>query len=361
MLNESAKESTVDTVEFIDSHSQLHTFLQRHATARTAVMLDTEFVRVSTYYPELCLIQLRIDLDIILLDTLAVTDLSALWPWLIQQEYVVMHSASQDLEILRQAGCPRLNNLFDTQLAAQLIGYAHQIGYARLVQQVLNVELDKGLSRFDWRTRPLPANTLQYAADDVRYLPAIFMHLQNELNTLERCTWATEEFQHQLNADEDATPDDQQWRRIKGMSKLPADAQARGKALATWREATARERNKPRGWIMHDNDLLEVATSGNYELFRQKISKQARNQPAASLKAVVNQSETLPANELLIDLKPLNLAEKSTFADLKQQVSAAAATLDIEPSIIANRKMLEQWARGNKPAKLNNGWRTTIL
>lgn len=354
-------ESHPPAARLLQTTAELTAFIQTHARHCSAVMLDTEFVRVSTYYPELCLIQLRTADDIVLLDTLKIGDLSGLWPWLLQQTYVVMHSASQDLEVLRLAGCPRLGNLFDTQIAAQLVGYAHQIGYAGLAKQLLNVDINKGLSRFDWRTRPLPNNALQYASDDVRYLPAVYAHLTNELETLDRTAWAAEEFQHQLDADANQIPDEQQWRRIKGMSKLTPAAQARGKIIAAWREQTARELNKPRGWIVADSDLLEISSQDNYELFRQKISKQARAQPTASLKALFQPIAPLSADELLVDLKPLDAAEKSTFAELKQQVATAAHELDIEPSIIANRKLLEQWARGQKPSKINQGWRNLVL
>lgn len=336
--------------ELIDSQIQLQDFLNHNSshqgTAELPIALDTEFVRVSTYFPKLCLIQIGTAEGIVLIDTLTIDDLAPLWNWLTKQPSIAIHAASQDLEVLRLNGCPRLTPLFDTQIAAGLCGYASQMGYAALAKQLLDVDIDKGMTRFDWRTRPLPTKARQYAADDVRYLPQIATKLEAELTALGRNDWLQEDCQHLLDADANVISNDEQWRRVRGIAKHDVHAQSRAKALASWREQRAHDKNKPRGWILKDQDLLAMAISGK--------------STNAHLQKLMDTAPPLPHPEYLIAQSVLNSAEKQRLEALKLQLESAAHELDIEPSLIANRKQLEQWAREARPQKLCNGWRKTV-
>ena len=151
------------------------------------ITLDTEFIRERTYYPQLCLIQVANESVIACIDPLALPDLAPLEALLADPQVLkVLHAASQDLEIFyhRMGRVPA--PLFDTQVAASVLGLGEQIGYGRLVQELLGVELDKSHSRTDWSRRPLEPEQLRYAADDVRYLLQLYPRMQTELASRRR-------------------------------------------------------------------------------------------------------------------------------------------------------------------------------
>jgi ribonuclease D len=163
--------------------------------------LDTEFLRESTYYARLCLVQLGNEHACVVVDVLALSSLKPLLEFILDRSRIkVLHAARQDLEVLVQAQTPDMGfepsvpgPLFDTQIAAGLLGLPGQIGYGDLLAKRLNVNLSKGLARTDWSRRPLSDEQLQYAADDVRYLGPLFQQLQVQLQGRGRYGWLEEE------------------------------------------------------------------------------------------------------------------------------------------------------------------------
>ncbi len=176
----------MENLNVIATDAALREFTAR-AESAAYLAIDTEFVRERTYFPVLCLIQVATDSELVLIDPLALSDLEPLWT-LFGNPLIpkILHAASQDLEVLLQAGCPMPVPLIDTQVAAALCGHGDQIGYANLVQIILGIELDKSMTRTDWSRRPLPKDALHYAADDVRYLYAVFEKLLADLESHQR-------------------------------------------------------------------------------------------------------------------------------------------------------------------------------
>jgi ribonuclease D len=222
--------------------------------------VDTEFERVSTYYPELCLLQLsNRDINAVV-DPLASISLKPLYTLLYDPGIIkVFHAARQDFELFYHLKRELPLPLFDTQIAAGLLGYDSQTGYANLVSELTGVELAKTQTRTNWKQRPLSQNQLLYAADDVIYLGQIYEILvarlreSGKMNLLEQACTA-------LNTPELYEPDpDQIWRKIKEARRLNGQPLEILKQLAAWREITARKENQPRKWILPDHVLLEMA------------------------------------------------------------------------------------------------------
>lgn len=222
--------------------------------------LDTEFTRERTYYARLCLLQIATpDESVHCIDPLAV-DMAPLAPLLADPAITkVFHAAGQDLEILNRIFGAPPTPVFDTQIAATALGLGEQMGYARLVEARLGIQLDKGHSRADWSQRPLTPALLEYAIDDVRYLARLYPELRAELAEHPGHDWATAE--HRRLADPAAYVSDPEaaWRRLR--PRPPLDGPGRGvlQALAAWREREAQHRDRPRGWVVNDNLLLELA------------------------------------------------------------------------------------------------------
>lgn len=226
----------------------------------TWLAVDTEFERVSTYYPELCLIQISNGIYTAVIDPLSINDLEPLFELLYQQSITkVLHSARQDLEIFFNIKGVVPTPLFDTQLAAPALGYAKGIGYGNLIKEVLGIELDKGHARTDWKKRPLTEEQLRYAADDAIYLGKVYEVFVKKLINVETLTSLNEQLAV-LAKPETYQPDpENMWKKIFAARKLEGKKLAVLKQLAAWREITARNQNRPRKWILPDQALIDMA------------------------------------------------------------------------------------------------------
>jgi ribonuclease D len=222
--------------------------------------LDTEFIREQTYYPQLCLIQVASTDQIACIDPLALPSLDPLLEVLYDPTVTkVLHAAYQDLEIFYYLCGAVPMPIFDTQLAASVLGYGNQVGYANLVQQMLGVELEKTHTRADWRRRPLPSAWLTYAADDVRYLQEIYLRQQAMVTGRGGMEALAEDFAALADPVRYQPQPQEAWRRIREHQRLRGVQRAVLRALAAWREEQAIRNDRPRRWILHDGPLLELA------------------------------------------------------------------------------------------------------
>ena len=208
--------------------------------------LDTEFIREKTFYPRLCLLQVANTQHLACIDVLALNDLSPLLDILYDPASTkVLHSAHQDLEIFYHLRGALPTPIFDTQLAATLLGLGEQIGYAALVKTLLKIDLDKSQTRTDWSCRPLDPAQLSYAADDVRYLGQIYQQQRQELEQRQRLDWLTEDFTALCDPARYRVDVDQAWQRIKGQQRLRGVQLAVLRTLAAWREQRASSLDRP--------------------------------------------------------------------------------------------------------------------
>jgi len=253
------KEATDLTPDYIDSTEALDRACRKLANA-SVLCVDTEFHRESTYYPEFALIQIASKEACYLIDPIAISDLSPLWTLMHNPDILkVFHAVRQDAEIiLKESGSLPLP-LFDTQIAAALLGFGLQVGFGNLVQRILGKALPKAESFTDWLRRPLRPAQIIYAADDVIYLMPVYQHLREQLQARGRLVWLEEE-QAILCSEETYTNDSENvfW-RVKGVNKLKPKQLAILRELAVWREQQAKKRDIPRRRIVGDEPLLALA------------------------------------------------------------------------------------------------------
>ena len=228
----------------------------------SVLAIDTEFERVNTYYPELCLVQLANGSETIIIDPLCINNLNPLYDLLYQESIVkVLHSAHQDLEIFFNIKGKVPSPLFDTQLVAPLLGYAEGIGYGNLVREVLSIELDKDQARTNWKQRALKQVQLEYAANDVIYLEKVYQIFSEKFKKLNDLSGYNERAARLLKPETYQPDPGILWKKIYAARKLKGSRLEIVKKLAAWREITARHKNRPRKWILSDHALIDIALS----------------------------------------------------------------------------------------------------
>lgn len=221
--------------------------------------IDTEFLRETTYYPKLCLLQMATDDEVAIIDPLSVDDLSVIAPLLEDERMVkLFHAGGQDIEILlREVGSmPR--PLFDTQVAAALLGHTQQIGYGALVHAVCGVTLKKTDSYTDWSQRPLSDSQIDYAADDVIYLPRVYRKMRSELESKGRLGWLAPDFEEMTNPAKYSEDPRLRYRRLKRVTQLDGRQLCAAREFAAWREEEAAKRDMPRKWLVSDEQIVEA-------------------------------------------------------------------------------------------------------
>lgn len=333
------------------------------------VALDTEFMRESTYFPKLCLIQAANAGACAVLDPLTLPDLAPLWQFLGDRARIkVLHAARQDLEVLatatRDPAVP--GPIFDTQIAAALLGHPAQIGYGSLVAERLGHTLAKGHTRTDWTRRPLAPEQLQYAEDDVRYLVPLYLDLRAALQAAGRLDWLYEETRELEGLDLHGADPDAAWRRLKGLDRLQPQQRATLKLLAQWREAAAIKHDKPRGWILADDALREIAerlpaTIRDLEDVRNVQPGVVRRRGEEILE-LIERGRADAVNEVAASNpprpQPQQLALVTKLMNLARETAQHAK---INAELLATRRDVEQLVFARRTEHLLSGWRREII
>jgi len=328
------------------------------------IALDSEFVRERTYHARLCLLQVASETGLACIDTLALPELGLLAEQLFQPGVVkVMHAAQQDLEIFQRLWERLPEPLFDTQIAAALLGQGEQIGYAALVKALLGVELDKSQTRTDWSRRPLSAAQLEYAAADVRYLGPLYRRQHQALAQSQRLEWLWAETAP-LTAAGNA-PTAEPWRRVKGHRNLHGVQLAVLQALAGWREQQAEARDLPRQWVINDDTLSTLARRlprNPEQLQRLGLDQRLLRRDGAALLALIRQARELPAEQwpVLPAWPALNDQQQALLERAQTLIRDCAQRYGLAAPLLATRRELETWLHGAEiPA--SGGWRATLV
>ena len=230
------------------------------AKAEGCLALDVEFIREHSYVPNLALIQLAVSDTCAIIDPLAVEDLSPLFELITSPQIPkILHAAGQDMEVLFWHSAQPPVRIFDTQVAAALVGLGEQLSYGSLVERLLGVPLTKGESYSDWLQRPLSLEQLEYALNDVRYLLPLYGILGKRLAEMGRTTWAEEECRKFEDTERYQRDPHILFRRIRRGHSLPPQGQAILRELVAWRDQEARERDRPPGSVLHDEQLVDIA------------------------------------------------------------------------------------------------------
>jgi ribonuclease D len=339
-----------------------------HLREQGLIGIDTEFNRTNTYRPQLCLIQLAGGVRVACVDVLAGLELQPLLEILSDDSGLrIFHAAKQDMEAFCLTFKTLPQPVFDTQIAAALLGYPPQIGYAALVKDLLDIDLDKGATRTDWSQRPLTAVQLRYAANDVLYLPEMHQILQTRLASEGRYEWVLQDSAALLDENLYVPPVEDAWLRIGRIPFLPVPAQARARRLTSWRESRARTVDRPRQWILSDRALLSLAAEDPQDA---SALSRIEDLPPALARKQGQQilTEITRANEdLRQGVTSFRQESKPTPPDprilkaLSDVVKITAKELDVAPEILATRKELGALIKGNTDLRVLTGWRKEII
>ena len=223
----------------IDDDSQLKAFVKRCCTS-PYMAIDTEFLREKTYYARLCLIQVAIEGEVAIIDPFAIKDITLLNDALTSPDVVkIFHASSQDIEILYHETGVVPRPVFDTQVAAALLGKSQQASYSSLVSSYCSVNLPKKDSFTDWSQRPLKDSQIRYAADDVVYLPQIYYDMVEVLNEKNRLHWLDEAFEEISSPEKYEIKPEERYRKLRRVNQLNAQQMAAAREFAAWRELKA--------------------------------------------------------------------------------------------------------------------------
>ncbi|MCH8861839.1 MAG: ribonuclease D [Proteobacteria bacterium] len=333
--------------------------------------IDTEFVRTSTYYSQLCLIQVADDHDAYAIDALAPgLDLTPFYDLLNNGDpMMVFHACRQDLEIFYLASGKLPHRLFDTQVAGMVCGFGESVGYETLVKTMTNGKLDKAIRFTDWSRRPLSHKQLDYALGDVTYLRKIYRKLSAELEKNGRATWLEEE----VAVLEDPRTYDMDvgdaWKRVKTRSSNRRFL-ARVRELATWRETEARRRDIPRNRVIRDEVLLQIAAHppDNYNALKnvRALPKRYHANPdkAKDILAGLARAEALAEDQLPDPPKERRKADKmaAVLDLLKIFLKYRGNDSGVAPKLIASARDLEELVLGNREdLALLKGWRHELF
>lgn len=332
------------------------------------VCMDTEFMRERTYYPRLCLIQVASEDVIALIDPLAFDELEPLEDLLGDPDVVkVLHSGVQDLEIFfyRMGRVPA--PVFDTQVAATLTGHPQQVGYGALVKHVTGETIDKSDTFTDWSKRPLSDTQIDYALNDVRYLPGIYSHLREHLGAEGRLGWLEEDFARLEDPRSYEIVPEDMWRRVKRASSLNRRQLAVLREVVAWREREAQRRNLPRKWVFRDESLVEVArrapkTRAELESIRGVTDKLAGRLYPAVLDAVGRGQEVPDERLPRLDSKAKRDISEGAVGLMGALVRFRAKQNKVAVPLLASREELERLASGERDdSPLLSGWRREIV
>ena len=351
----------------IDDSATLADFCARMAKARF-VAIDTEFMRENTFWPELCLIQVADENEAAAIDPMVSgLDMTPLLDLMTKNEDVlkVFHAGGQDIEIVYNLTGTTPHPLFDTQIAAMALGQGEQVGYSNLVDQWLGISLDKGARFTDWARRPLDKRQIDYAIGDVTHLAKIFPMMLDKLIKTGRGDWLDQEMERIADPKNYVTQPGDAWLRVKIASRKP-EVLGRLKALAAWREHEARNKNLPRGRIVKDETLGDLAlhpprTQADLSKVRGLSASWAGNDIGGRMMAALENAGPLSIDEMPAreDRKPGLGKDGALVADLlKLLLKIRAKESNVAPRLLARSDDLEMLAAGVRAdLSILTGWR----
>lgn len=332
------------------------------------IAVDTEFMRENTYWPDLCLIQVADENEAAAIDPKADgIDLTPLLELMTNNEDVlkVVHAGGQDIEIVCNLTGKTPHPMFDTQIAAMALGLGEQVGYSNLVDSWLGIHLDKGARFTDWGRRPLDKRQIDYAIGDVTHLAVIFPMMLDKLRKTGRGMWLNDEMERIADPANYVADPEVMWKRVK-IATRKAEPLGRLKALAAWRESEARHKNIPRGRIMKDETLADLAmhpprAQQDLAKVRGLSTSWAGNDIGGRLMDTLEAAKPLSAKEMPArdDRRPGLGKEGALVSDLlKLLLKIRARDIDVAPRLLARTDDLDLLAAGHREGiAILDGWR----
>ncbi len=338
-----------------------------YLSGKPFITVDTEFMRQTTYRPKLCLIQMAAEGLETIVDPLADVDLSSFYELMANKAVIkVFHAARQDIEIVYQEAGVIPYPLFDTQIAAMALGHGDAISYGALVKKLLKRNHDKTYQAIDWGQRPLGPKQLEYALGDVTYLRDVYLKLKQRLQETGRGSWLEEEVSVLTDPKTYAFDPADAWKRLK-LGGKSRQGRAIIMELAAWRERAAQEENVPRGRVIKDDAIYEIAKHAPRSLDALSRLRAVRDSVKGRGPAILRAVEAALARD------PADISGADAHADLPASASAAvelfrvllkavSAELNIAPKLLASSDDLEKLARYDNPdIPALKGWRRQLF
>ena len=325
--------------------------------------IDTEFMREKTFFAELCLVQVSTGDRHYCIDPLNGDDLARFWDSLMRPTWV-LHSGRQDIEVIYQTAQKMPDSLFDTQIAAGLLGYPTQMGYATMVSELFDVEIPKSHTRADWSKRPLSDAYLEYAAEDVEFLLPAWEVLAEKLDRHDRLAWAEEDSATLLDPTLYDVDPLLAIDRLKGARNLRGTRRAAAARLAAWRENEALRANRPRQWIAKDNVLLELAAtlpSASSELEKiEGLSPGLIRRAGKSILAAIDAAKS--DDNDYAPPRPPSETQKALLKAMQKQVGDCANSLGLAAETVASKRDLSAIIiGGDTESRVLGGWRRDLI
>lgn len=347
---------------YLSTHAELASFCERAASSRV-LAVDTEFLREKTFFPKLCLVQVAAGDDIAAIDPLLIEDLSPL-ARLFEDPSItkVLHACSQDLEVILDGMGVVCAPVFDTQLAAAFLGMRQQVSYGSLVEAYCGVHLPKAESLTDWSRRPLDAEQLRYAEDDVRYLPGIYERMISQLVEGDRLTWVAPEMSQLCDVSRVRRDPRESYQRLRRASSLTRRQLAVAREVCAWREGVAAAHDIPRKWVVSDEVVVEVckrAPTTVERLRRIRGTDQISESDARALVEAVVKGTACPAEQCpKVTRHPRPSAETEGVIDLMYAVLRLVSEKSgVATQLIATRDDLLEFLQDRRGSRLSRDWR----
>ncbi len=348
--------------------------MARELASREAIALDTEFMRVDTFHPRLALIQIGDGDNEYLIDPLAITDFSPLFPLLLEEfPRKLLHACSEDIEVLTRLAGAMPRGIVDTQIATAFLGQGLQVGYQKALQENLGVDIPKDESRSDWLLRPLSPGQVSYAALDVKYLPPLYARLGQTLEERRLAAY----FRHdcQLMLDEiNFTPDAREmYREVSNAWRLRRQELAVLREILVWREGEARMRDIPRGFLVKNSSLFSLARKqpGNLQALAdiEDITPRILRREGEGILAVIRRARELPPESWPQALPtPLPREARALFDDLRQAAVPVSRASGVPEEVLLRKRHVEALVLGRVDhgaaaplPRAFSGWRGDLL
>lgn len=356
-------------MHIIKTTRELAKFCQT-AAAHPFVTVDTEFLRETTYWPKLCLVQMATPDKAVIVDPIdSDMDLSPMFDLFANEKVVkVFHAAKQDVEIFVNLSGKAPKPLFDTQVAAAVCGFGDSISYDNMVRQITGTQVDKSSRFTNWSHRPLTEKQLHYALGDVTHLRDCYLHIVSELDSRGRWDWINDELNALMQPENYIVQPEDAWKRLKMKVNRPRDF-ALLKILAAWREGKAQEQNVPRGRVLKDEALFELSQQQPtapkaFERLRAFSKGFGRSSTAEELIKLVDAAQQIDKSDLpKIPRKPNGPSPKGAIGDLLRVLLKAVSEQEgVAPRIIATSDDIDSIVlddHADVPAL--KGWRANVF
>lgn len=309
------------------------------------IAIDTEADSMHCYFEKLCLIQMSVGGQDLLIDPLAGMSMDGFFSRLSQRR-IILHGADYDLRLFRRVGSPRPVSVFDTMIAARLTGRT-EFSLSALILEFFGVQLAKGSQKANWAKRPLPQKMLEYAMNDTHYLEELARRLEAELQELGRTAWLEQSCAKAIEqAQTSRVRDPESAWKIAGSAKLKGRSSAVLRALWQWRDAEAQRIDKPAFYILHNSQLLEAASTlaeGGEVSFPRMSSSRARRFRVAVENALQLKEDAWPKVIRNPRSRP-SVEQSAEYHRIRKVRDEAATASKLDPSLIAPKATLEQLA-----------------